>query len=152
MKKEKGWYQVSLKVIMKNKKGEILGLKAIDRSSYRGYYDFPGGRIDAEEFQLPFEEIIRRELKEEIGEVFYKLHPVPVALGRHIIPAQFSSGGKDIQVMYIFYEAEYLRGKIVVNHEHIDFQWLRVSCDNLEKYFISGILEGMRIYLAARDA
>lgn len=152
MKKEKGWYQVSLKVIMKNKKGEILGLKAIDRSSYRGYYDFPGGRIDADEFQLPFEEIIRRELKEEIGEVSYKLNPRPAALGRHIIPAQLSSSKKDIQVIYIFYEAEYLRGEVVVNYEHIDSQWLRVSPDNLKKYFISGILEGMRIYLAARDA
>src|SRR3989338_7584743 len=94
MKKEKGLYQVSLKVIMKNTKGEILGLKAIDKGSMRGYFDLPGGRIDSDEFYAPFEEIIKREIREEIGVVDYILDNSPVALGRHLIPDHISSSGK----------------------------------------------------------
>ena len=58
MKKEKGIYQVSLKLLLKNDKNEVLILKAADNGSYAGYYDF-GGRIDANEFEVDFLEIIR---------------------------------------------------------------------------------------------
>jgi|SRR3989344_557728 len=147
MKKEKGLYQVSLKVIMKNTKGEILGLKAIDKGSMRGYFDLPGGRIDSDEFYAPFDEIIKREIREEVGDVNYTLNNSPVALGRHLIPSQISSSGKDIKVVYIFFEAKYLKGEIAINDEHLGFEWIDISKIKLEDYFDSGILEGMRMYL-----
>ncbi len=69
MAKERGIYQVSLKLLLKNNKGEILALKAADNGSYAGYHDLPGGRIDADEFNTDFTEIIEREVKEEIGDI-----------------------------------------------------------------------------------
>ena len=150
MKKEKGLYQVSLKVIIKNTKGEILGLRAVDKGSMKGYFDLPGGRIDADEFYAPFEEIIKREIREEVGDVKYTLNNSPVALGRHLIPSQISSSGKDINVIYIFFEAKYSKGEIVINDEHLGFKWIDISKIKLEDYFDSGILEGIKMYLAKK--
>lgn len=147
MKKEKGLYQVSLKVIMKNTKGEVLGLREVDKGSMKGYFDLPGGRIDADEFYIPFDEIIKREIREEVGDVYYTLNNSPVALGRHLIPSHLTSSGKNINVIYIFFEAKYLKGEIEINDEHLGFEWIEISKIKLEDYFDSGILEGMRMYL-----
>lgn len=148
MKKEKDLYQVSLKVFIKNKKGEVLVMGADPLGSYAGFYDFPGGRIDKDEFATPFSEIIKREVHEEIGnDVAYRLNPKPVAVGRHIIPAHLSKTGKDIHVMYVFFEAEYLGGDVRVSDEHQGFEWLDLGKIQLEKYFKSGNLEGVKMYI-----
>ncbi|MEK7629346.1 MAG: NUDIX domain-containing protein [Patescibacteria group bacterium] len=146
MKKEKGIYQVSLKLLLKNDKNEVLILKAADNGSYAGYYDLPGGRIDANEFEVDFLEIIKREIKEEIGEIEFNIHSKPVAVGRHLIPASMTISGKDIQVLYLFFEAEYLGGNIKISNEHTDSKWLNLKDVELDKYFTSGILEGIKMY------
>ena len=152
MKKEKDLYQVSLKVIIKNSKGEILAMKADPNGSYAGFYDFPGGRIDIDEFHTPFSEIIKREIEEEIGNnVVYTLHPKPVATGRHCIDAKFAKGGKDIHVIYLFFEAQYVSGQVVISDEHTGFEWLNLSKIKPEQYFKSGNLEGLKMYLKSTN-
>ncbi len=141
---------MSLKVIMKNKKGEILGLKAVDKGSMKGYYDLPGGRIDEDEFATPFEEIIKREIQEEIGSVKFSLNARPVAVGRHNISKEVTGYEKDIHVLYVFFEARYIDGEIILNHEHLGFLWIDISEIKLEGYFNSGILEGIKMYLAKK--
>ena len=146
MAKERGIYQVSLKLLLKNNKGEILALKAADNGSYAGYHDLPGGRIDADEFNTDFIEIIEREVKEEIGDIKISLNSKPVGVGRHLIPASMTSSGKDIQILYLFFEAEYLSGDIKISDEHSNFKWLNLKDIKLEEYFTSGILEGVKMY------
>jgi 8-oxo-dGTP pyrophosphatase MutT (NUDIX family) len=146
MKKERGIYQVSLKLLLKNNHNKVLALKAVDSGSYAGYHDLPGGRIDADEFNLDFAEIIKRETKEEIGDIEFKVNPKPVAVGRHLIPASMTSSGKDIQILYLFFEAEYLSGDIKISDEHTGIKWLNLKDVELDKYFTSGILEGVRMY------
>lgn len=146
MAKERGVYQVSLKLLLKNNKGEVLALKAVDNGSYAGYYDLPGGRIDADEFNVDFAEIMTREAKEEIEGVEFSLNSKPVAVGRHLIPASMTSSGKDIQVLYLFFEAEYLGGDIKISDEHTEYKWLNLKDIELDKYFTSGILEGVKMY------
>lgn len=141
------FYQISLKVILKNKAGEVLLLKTDPNESYAGFYDLPGGRIDINEFSAPFEKIIKREVKEEIGRIDYALNPKPVAIGRYLIPAKFHCSRKDIHVLYIFFEAQYKKGDIKISDEHIDHLWLNLSNQKLEKFFKSGILEGIKMYL-----
>lgn len=141
------FYQISLKVILKNKNGEILLLKADPDGSYAGFYDLPGGRVDVDEFTAPFEKIIKREIKEEIGKIDYKLNPKPVAIGRYLIPAKFNRSRKDVHVLYIFFEAQYNNGAIKISDEHIDHLWLNLSNQKLKKLFKSGILEGIKMYL-----
>ena len=75
-------FQVSLKLILKNKKGEILALKLPKTSSMAGYCDLPGGRINADEINMPPEKIIKRESLEEIGKVKYSLKK-PTSVGWH---------------------------------------------------------------------
>lgn len=82
MEKQRDFYQVSLKIILKNQQGQILILKAMNEGRFAGFYDLPGGRIDVDEFSLPFEEIIDREIMEEVGNVKYKLYSFPVAIAR----------------------------------------------------------------------
>ncbi len=148
MKKQRGFYQISLKLLLKNDKGEVLALKAVDNGSFAGFYDFPGGRIDTDEFEMPFSEIIKREVVEEIGEgVVFELKPKPVAIGRHFIPAKFNSEKIDLKVMYIFFEADYKSGEVRISPEHIGFKWFDLNKQDPVKLFKSGILEAINMYL-----
>jgi len=148
MKKEKDFYQISLKLLLRNTEGEILALKAMDDGSYAGFYDFPGGRIDTDEFETDFLEIVKREVEEEIGEgVSFEIKLKSVAIGRHFIPSSLNSLKKDIRVMYVFFEGEYIAGKIEISPEHTGYKWVDLKKENLEEYFKSGILEGIKMYL-----
>lgn len=132
-------FQVSLKVILKNEKGEILILKVPDESSMAGFYDFPGGRIKEDEIEVPFEKIISREIAEELGEnIEYEIKIKPVAVARH-----FSSSG---HLFWIFFEALYKDGEIKLSDEHRGYRWEKLNKENLDKFFIKGPLEGMKNY------
>lgn len=141
------FYQISLKTILKNDKSEVLILNGHPRGSFAGYYDLPGGRIDVSEFTVPFADIIERELKEEVGDVTVTVHPKPVALGRHLIPASMTSEKSDLHVLYIFFEAKLMSGDIVISDEHDGFKWIDLKNSQPAKLFKSGILEGINMYL-----
>jgi len=148
MKKEKDFYQISLKVILKNKKGEILILKAAKSGRFAGLYDLAGGRIDTDEFLLPFSEIIKREFKEEIGNVRYKLNPYPVAIVRDgprdlaLVPE------KGVRILYVFFEASYLNGEIKISDEHLAYRWVNLEKVDLAKLFTPEFSKGIEMYLA----
>lgn len=141
------FYQVSLKVLIKNSQGEILALKNPSNGSMGGFYDIPGGRLHKDEFSITFEDCIRRELNEEIGDIKYNLNLRPVSFGRHIVPASISPSKKDVHIIYIFFEADYLGGQIEISREHLGYEWLKFESLDLKKYFKSGILEGIMGYL-----
>ena len=122
-------------------------LKSNKDGSYAGFYDLPGGRIDADEFSISFEKIVKREVEEEIGSIDYKINPKPAAIGRYLLPAKFNRSGKDIHVLYIFFEAQYESGDIKISDEHEDHLWLNLSNQPLDKFFKSGILDEIKMYL-----
>ena len=45
MAKDNDFYQISLKVILKNDKGEMLALGGAVGGVFEGFHDLPGGRI-----------------------------------------------------------------------------------------------------------
>lgn len=147
MKKEKDFYQVSLKLLLRNNTDELLVLKASDIGSYAGYYDLPGGRIDTDEFKTDFPKIVKREISEEIGDIEFQLSSKPVALGRHSLPASSNGVAKDIHILYIFFEAHYKTGKLNISDEHTGYKWLDLNKIVPETYFKSGILQGILMYL-----
>ncbi len=51
MLNKRDFYMVSLKVFLKNNKGEVLILKSLMGGSYEGFYDLPGGRINIDEYE-----------------------------------------------------------------------------------------------------
>lgn len=143
---KKDFYQVSLKVILKNNKDEILVLNADPKGSYAGYYDLPGGRIDDNEFTIPYAQIIQREILEELGNAKISVNPKPVAIGRHLIPAAMSAEKKDLHVFYVFFEANLISGDIKISDEHIGFRWINLDEQEPSKLFKSGTLEGINMY------
>ncbi len=90
MAKEVDNYQVSLKLVLKNERAEIL---ILNEPLASGRCDLPGGRIDTDEFDVSFEKIIAREIAEELGKISYQMSPFPVAVGRHRIPPAHSFAG-----------------------------------------------------------
>lgn len=145
MQKERGWFNVSLKVFLKNEKGQILALAAPEGSSITGYYDLPGGRVDEDEFEIDYETQIKRELAEEIGpDVRYELSLRPVALARHTYFSKRQN--KEIKSFFICFEAKYLGGEIKISDEHIGYKWLDIGKIKLEEYFRKGPLEAVQQY------
>lgn len=140
---EQGLYQVSLKAILQDKDGRILGLGGRADGAYVGHFDLPGGRIGADEFRVPFLDIVRREIKEEAGNVDVALQPNPVALGNHtFVSKRFGP----TQVLYVAFAGTFLGGDIRVSDEHTEPRWFTPdeACDGT--HFISGNLEVLRRY------
>lgn len=147
---KRDFYNVSLKVFLKNDKGEVLILQAAREGTYKGFYDLPGGRIDIDEFETPLEEVIRREIQEEVGQVEFDLKLKPVALGRNENPNKVGPLGGPIRVFNVFFEAKYLSGEIKISPEHSSFKWLKLAKDNLEQHFKFAILEGAKMYISEK--
>ena len=59
-------YHVSLKCFLRNKNWQTLILKTPKDSSFNWMYDFPGWRIDENEFEVYYIDILKREIFEEI--------------------------------------------------------------------------------------
>jgi len=148
MSRPHGIYQVSLKVFLKNSAGQVLVLKASEEGSYRGSYDLPGGRINADEFRLSFMEVLYREIQEEVGNVDCLIKENPVSLGRHFVP-KGPLRDDSMQFLYVFFEGEYRGGDIKISPEHTSYEWVDLKTIPLEDYFMSGILEGVQGYLSS---
>jgi len=146
-KTARDFYQISLKLILKNSNDEVLLMKAQNKDTYAGFYDLPGGRINVDEFEVTLPDILRREVLEEIGDVEYDLNPRPVAVARHLIPASISVHKRDVHVLYLLYEGSFKSGKVTVSQEHTGFIWVDPRKVKLEQYLKSGNLEGMLMYL-----
>jgi 8-oxo-dGTP pyrophosphatase MutT (NUDIX family) len=146
---QKDFYQISLKLILKNQNGEILALGGHPSGSYAGYYDLPGGRIDVTEFKTPYTEILHREIQEELGSVEVEIDEKPVAIGRHAIMQHIPQNEykKEVHILYIFFEAQYLSGEIKKSDEHTSLKWITLSKETINTHFISGIHEGLTMYL-----
>lgn len=139
-------YQVSLKIILKDRLGRILILKAVPWGSMPGYYDLPGGRINKTELHVSLSRLIRREIREELGsKIKYTLHEVPVGFGRH---EYFSKKlKKKMPVIWILFRATYLGGPIKISHEHLGFEWKKISKRNINAYFTKGALQVVKNFL-----
>ncbi len=142
-------YEISLKLILKDRRGRMLLLKIPERSSMAGFYDLPGGRIDEHEKKVSLRAIIRRETREELGKgVRYRMREAPVAIGQHWHYSRRLR--RERFAIIIFFEAKYLGGKVQLSHEHLDHRWVAVNRKNSRKYFICGILAGMENYLTKK--
>jgi ADP-ribose pyrophosphatase YjhB (NUDIX family) len=123
-------FMISLKVLLKNDRGEYLLLKTPSQTpGWFGKYDLPGGRINDDEVEIDFHELIDREIKEEAGpKIKYKLRKDPVALAKY----RFKDGRC---ILYILFEARYISGQIVISDEHTEYRWEKVTLKNSDKYF-----------------
>lgn len=150
MKKKHALFQVSLKVLLRDARGRTLILRSKPGGMLRKSWDFPGGRMDMHEQRRSISEIIKREIKEEIGNsVRYTFHPMPVTYGRLM---DFSKRyGHHPPILYLFFEAVYHGGKIIISPEHRGYQWIAITKKNCTRYFTGVMREAMRQYLKRKN-
>lgn len=142
-------FQVSLKIILEDERGRILGLKNTPDSSVADFFDLPGGRINSDELTASPMDIIAREMAEEVGpEVRYEVDAHPAAIGRHDYYSQ--QHGRENNVLLIFFRAGYLGGEIRASEEHIGYEWIDPATAQLDSYFTGGFLEGIKGYLECK--
>ncbi|MDA1337640.1 MAG: NUDIX hydrolase [bacterium] len=110
-KQKEAEFQISLKVLMRNG-NKVLLTKGKDD------IDLPGGRIDVGEESMPFEEVILREVREELGkDVKFRLGSI---LFMHHLGHTKEKGG----ILNIVFDAEYISGDIKLSHEHVSYDWV----------------------------
>jgi 8-oxo-dGTP diphosphatase len=146
-RREHALFEISLKILVKNKQGEILILKDPPDGMLYGNWDLPGGRIFCEEVEASFSEILDREIKEELGDkVNITVDSTVAAVGRqHWYPDPTT--GREEHRIWLFFEGEHQGGPIIISSEHERYQWVRLDEINMEEYFMGAALEGIREYL-----
>jgi 8-oxo-dGTP pyrophosphatase MutT (NUDIX family) len=107
-------YQVATKALL-FKDDRILILITPD-----GYLDFPGGRVDKSERDLPWAEALRREVSEELGE------QVSIQVGETLFVSkrQYDKDNKTHYIAAIFFKCTYVNGDIELSEEHAKHKWL----------------------------
>ena len=137
-------YNISLKIFLKNNLWEVLILKTPENSSFHWKYDFPGWRIDENEFETPYLDILKREIIEEIWDIEVKIKNKIVAISRHYSPKEHND---DEFLFYNFWEWDILGKEIKISKEHTSMKWVRLEEIDLEEYFESWMLEAVKMYL-----
>jgi len=110
-----------------------------------GEWDIPGGRIKNDEFNKPFESVLERKIKEELGNnIQYKIGQPKVFFKVERVEA-----GTNIkaQIFAVGYEAAYLGGEIVLGEHHDEYRWVNVADFQPETLFDGGWLTGLQQYL-----
>lgn len=113
-----------------------------------GSWDLPGGRIKKDEFGKPFEAIIERKMREELGrDVVYELGEPKVffRVERH-------EQGIDmpVRIFAVGYEARYKSGEIKLGEHHDEYRWVDITDFKPEELFDGGWLAGLQEYIAAQ--
>ena len=122
------YFQVSVKAIIKE------GQKILLLETPYGSYDFPGGRIDETEKDLELHEVLKRELQEELG------NNIKFTVGdiAFVSKRRYTKNSKENRLIAIFYEADYISGKIELSDEHTKYTWVEPqSILNKPKKFMS---------------
>lgn len=107
-------YQVATKALL-FKDARILVLVTPD-----GYLDFPGGRVDESERNLPWTEALKREVTEELG----KSISIEVKQTLFVSKRQYDKDNTTHYIAAIFFECQYIGGNIKLSDEHINQEWL----------------------------
>ncbi len=142
-------YEISLKCFLKNKKWETLILKTPAYYSFNWMYDFPWWRIDEDEFETDYIDILKREIEEETWIKDVKIDKKVVAIGRHkVLAEQRKNHTEDNFLFYVFFEWILDCDDCpIMSREHLDFKWVILDDIVLEDYFCSAYLEWARMYL-----
>ncbi|MFA5946893.1 MAG: NUDIX hydrolase [Patescibacteria group bacterium] len=135
MKKDYGLFHVGQKILLK-KDGKYLFLKM-----HSGKYDFPGGRIDNDEYTTPLQNALTREIREELGEgIVYTLGAVACQFRRYLKTM-------DRYVFLTVFEAEYVSGTEVLSDEHAGAEWINPN----EKTFMREEFSNEEEYTAVTE-
>lgn len=136
---QKDTYFVAVKIFL-NKDGKLLIL----RDNF-GDWDLPGGRIMKDEFEAPLDQIIKRKMREECGDIEYKIGK-PVVFMRHE-RVEKAPGNPKVRIFAIGYEGILESGEIKTSARHPEVLWVDPKTFKPEGYFTGGWLKGVKEYL-----
>ena len=139
----KDQYYVAVKLFL-NKNGKLFIFK-----DQWGDWDLPGGRIRKHEFDVPLQDVIKRKMKEEVGEqVLYNLGD-PVVMMRHERMEQMTGDDTNptIRIFAVGYEAELIEGEPQPGDHHVEMKWVDIETFEPAKFFAGGWLKGVEEYL-----
>lgn len=105
-------FQVSVKILLRS------GNKVLLTKALEGDVDLPGGRIDAGEENISFEDIVAREVREELG------GEVKFRLGSLLFVHRTGNAKEGRWVLNVVFDAEYISGDIKLSEEHISYEWV----------------------------
>jgi ADP-ribose pyrophosphatase YjhB (NUDIX family) len=129
---QKDLYFVAVKVFLE-RDGKFLVMK-----DNFGDWDLPGGRIKKDEFEVPLEDIVKRKMREELGEsVVYSLGE-PVVFMRHQ-RVEYAPGNPTVRIFAIGYQATWQRGEVEQSHRHTEILWADPVMFKFEDYFTGGV-------------
>lgn len=137
---EKDLYFVAVKILLRD------GNKLLITHDIFKSWDVPGGRIRANEFSTPLENVLARKMNEELGP------HIRYALGKPVVTFRVEriehSLNKQVRIFAIGYEATYLGGDIILGDHHDKMEWVDITDFKPEDYFTGGWLVGIQDYLA----
>ena len=113
-------------------------------------WDLPGGRIRKHEFETPIEEIVKRKMKEEVGEQVVYRFGVPLVTMRHERIDASPGGGvasMPVRIFAVGYEAILESGEPQLGDHHVEMKWVDIATFKPEEYFTGGWLRGVQDYL-----
>ncbi|MBI2888967.1 MAG: NUDIX domain-containing protein [Candidatus Liptonbacteria bacterium] len=140
-------YFVAVKAFLE-REGQLLILK--DKfGPATARWDLPGGRITAAEFKTPLEDILRRKMREELGEGIAYAIGEPVVFMRHE-RVEATPEKPLVRIFAIGYEAKLEEGEAHLSSAHTEMQWVDIKTFKPEDYFSGGWLAGVKEYLALR--
>lgn len=110
-------YQVATKALIFN------GDKVLVLHTPDNYIDFPGGRVDESERDIPWSEALKREISEEVGDNFQ----VDIGQTLFVSKRYFQKAGKDTHIAAIFFECKFVGGDVTLSDEHGNHSWMTME-------------------------
>ena len=133
---------IGVKGLIVNSEGKVLITQEPTHFVGGGKWELPGGKIANGEEDIALEEILSREIREELGEAFH------VDIGKlvDVMRRPWNKPGASAdQVMLVVYECSYLGGDVALSHENNDYAWIMAG--NLSQYnFVPGYLPVLKKY------
>jgi 8-oxo-dGTP pyrophosphatase MutT (NUDIX family) len=140
--KSKDLYFVAVKIFLRD------GGKLLIIHDVFGAWDLPGGRIKKDEFNIGLEDVIKRKMREEVGEdLKYELgqaNNIFFKVERH----EAGLDGQLVRIFAVGYDAKYLGGEAKLGGHHDKMEWVDVKTFKPEDYFTGGWLTGVQEYVS----
>ena len=134
---------IGVKGIIVNSDGKVLITQEPNHFVGGGKWELPGGKIANGEENVSLEQILLREIEEELGSTF------KVSIGGivDVMRRPWNKPGASAdQVMLVVFECPYVGGDIMLSEENIGFAW--ITAEELPQYeFIPGYLSVLQKYL-----
>lgn len=139
-------YHVAMKAFIRNGDKLLICKDTFIENEYSEVWDLPGGRINKDEYEVCFDDILNREIIEEVGNIKYKNNG-PAVIFRHRRPEQRLPEKPIINILMIGFDIEYLSGDIKISDEHTEYKWVPISdLTSPDNCFKGGILDGVKKY------